>query len=193
LKSRDVVSQLEALEEELATLRAHAQEEEWSFIELEGQLRDLGGRLKLTRREVADLEALVTERQAEFAETTYEEALQSRDEAAAGLADAISQMLVELEAYDYAQKAVAAAQSAIDSSEEPQEPESLIEPWDKLVAVVRHRINEPFEDELVEAASRTLSSGAIDKLPPHLREAARERTRARVMPARQPPRSGDAE
>lgn len=193
LKSQDLVSQLEALEQKLATLRARAEEEESSFGELEGQLRELGGRVKLTRREVADVEELIAAKQTELAETTHEEALQGREEAAARLADAILQVLADLEAYDHAREAVAVAQRGADASDIEQEPEILAQPWEQLVDVVRQRINDQFEDELVEAASRSLKPGAIDELPVHLREAARERARARVVKARQPRSSGDAE
>jgi chromosome segregation ATPase len=181
LRSQDVVLELEALEQKLGALRARAEEEQSTFSGLEGQLRELSGKLTLTRRELSDFEALVAEKRAELAEAEYADALHEREEAAARLADAASHVLVELEAYDRAQQAVATVQAGTDEQDAESEGAILPEPWERLVQEVRQRINDQFEDELVEAASRSLKPGAIDELPVHLREAARERARARVQ------------
>jgi DNA repair exonuclease SbcCD ATPase subunit len=178
--SQKIVEELQQVEQKLDTLRARAEEEQSTISELEGQVRELSGKLALTRRDVADFEGLLAEKRTELAEAEYDDAFQAREEAAARLAEAISQVLAELDVYDRAQQAVAALQGGPDTRDAQAEPEILAETWEQLVDTVRERINEQFEDELVEAASRSVKPGAIDELPVHLREAARERTRARL-------------
>jgi hypothetical protein len=191
--SQDVAKELRELEKKLSSARERVEEEQSTFSTLEEELRELRGRLTLTRRDVTDFEALVVQKQAELAESqraealnVYQEAVETRDQAATRLAEAATQVLTELEAYDSAREAVEAAQE-LAGAPDGQEPEVLAESWDRLVDAVRQRINEQFEDELVEAASRSLKPGAIEALPEHLREAARERARARLQ---QPRRSG---
>ncbi len=177
MTSQEIVEELQQLEQKLATLRARAEEEQSTFSELEGQVSELSGKLVLTRREIENHKGRLAERRIELAEAEYDDAFQAREEAAARLADAISQVLAELDVYDQAKQAVAALQSSRDARDAQAEPEIVTEPWERLVNAVQQRIEEQHEDELVEAASR--EPGAIQELPVHLREAARERTRAR--------------
>lgn len=190
MASQDIAKELQDLEKKLAAAKTRVEEEQSTFSSLEEELRELRGRLTLTRREVTDFEALLVQKQSELAESeraeaqrVYQEALDTRDQAAGRLAEAATQVLAELEAYDSAREAVAAAQE-LAGAPDGQEPEALAESWDQLVDAVRQRINEQFEDELVEAASRSLKPGAIEALPEHLREAARERARARLQQPR---------
>jgi len=174
--SQEIVEEFQQLEQKLATLSARAEEEESTYSELEGQVHELNEKLVLTRREVADLKRLLMEKRAEFIKAEYDVAFQAREEAAARLAEAISQVLAELDLYAQAQQALAALHGGPDAR---AEPELATQSWERLVNAVGQRINELFEDELVETASRSQRPSAIRELPEHLREAARERTRAR--------------
>jgi ABC-type phosphate transport system auxiliary subunit len=177
--SQEIVEEFQQLEQKLATLRARAEEDESTYSELEGQVHELNQQLVLTRREVADLERLLMEKRREFLKAEYDVAFQAREEAAARLAEAISQVLAELDLYAQAQQALAVLQGGPDARDAKAEPELVTQSWERLVNAVGQRINELFEDELIETASRSLRPSAIRELPEHLREAARERTRAR--------------
>jgi hypothetical protein len=177
--SQDIVEEFEQLEQKLATLRARAEEEESTYSEIAGQAHELSEKLGLTRREVADSTRLLMEKRTEFIKAEYDVAFQAREEAAARLAEAISQVLAELDLYAQAQQALAALQGGRYARDAQAEPELATQSWERLVNVVGQRINELYEEELVETASRSLRPSAIRELPEHLREAARERTRAR--------------
>jgi len=115
----------------------------------------------------------------ELAEAEYDDAFQAREEAAARLAEGISQVLAVFDVYQRAQKSFAVLQGRLDARDAEAEPEHVTAAWERLVDAVQLRIKEQFEEELVEAASRSLKPSAIKELPAHLREAARQRARAR--------------
>ena len=177
MSSQKIIEEVQQVEQKLATVRARADQEQSAFDELEDQVQALGATLALTRLEVSDLEGLLAEKQAELAEAEYDDALQAREEAAARLAEAVSKVLDELEVHDQTQQAIAALRGGSDGLD--GEPELATESLERLVNAVQERITKQYEDELIEAASRSLEPGAIQELPAHLREAARERTRAR--------------
>lgn len=178
MTSQEIVEEFQRLEQRLATLRARAEEEESAYSELEGQVHELSEKLELTRREVGDLNALLMEKRTEFIKAEYDVAFQAREDAAARLAEAISQVLAELDLYAQAQQDLAALQGGPDARDQT-EPELATTSWERLVNAVEQRIKELYENELIEAASRSASPGAIRELPEHLREAARARIRAR--------------
>jgi chromosome segregation ATPase len=136
VKSEEIVGEVELLEQELASLHSRLEEEESTRGELEGHLRELSGKLSLTRREVASFESLVAEKQAQLAEAEYEDALRARELAAARLAEAASQVLVELEAYDGAQLALLALEGGAAAGDARDEPEILAGPWARLVEIL---------------------------------------------------------
>jgi hypothetical protein len=177
--SQEIVEEFQQLEQKLATLRARAEEEESTYSELEGQVHELSEKLVLTRREVADLSRLVMDKRTEFIKAEYDVAFQAREEAAAQLAETISQVLAELDLYDQAQQALATLQGGPAGREAQGEPELATTSWERLINAVQQRINEQYENELIETASRSPSPSAIRELPEHLREAARARVRAR--------------
>ena len=177
MSSKKIIEDVQQLEQKLATVRARADDEQSAFDELEDQVQALGAKLALTRLEVSDLEGVLAEKQAELAEAEYDDALQAREEAAARLADAVSQVLAELDVHDRTQQAIAALRGGSEALD--AEPEVATESLERLVNAVQQRITKQYEDELVEAASRSLEPGAIQELPAHLREAARELTRSR--------------
>lgn len=179
MTSQEIVEEFHQLEQKLSTLRTRADEEESTFSELEGQVHELSEKLALTRREVVNVEGLLTEKRTEFIKAEYDVAFQAREEAAARLAEAISQVLAELAVYDRAQQALAALHGGPDGYDAQAEPELATESWNRLVNAVQQRITEQYENELIEMASRSPSPAAIRELPEHLREAARARVRAR--------------
>ena len=179
MTSQEIVEEFQRLEQRLATLRARAEEEESAYSELEGQVHELSGKLELTRHEVADFNALLIEKRTEFIKAEYDVAFQAREDAAARLAEAISHVLAELDLYAQAQQALAALQGGPDAHDAQAEPELATTSWERLVNAVQQRINEHYENALIETASRDPRPSAIRELPEHLREAARARVRAR--------------
>ena len=179
MTSQEIVEEFQQLEQKLVTLRARAEEDESTFSELQGQVHDLSEKLVLTRREVEDLERLLMEKRSEFIKAEYDVAFQAREEATARLAESISQVLAELDAYDRTQQALADLPGGADGRDAQAEPELATTSWERLVDAVQQRINKQYENALIETASRDPRPSAIRELPEHLREAARARVRAR--------------
>ncbi len=169
--------QLEELTEKLSALRADAAEAEASSTALAEDLQEAQGRLFLARRAIEDHEALLARKRDQLREAEREEAKQRRAEAAGRLAERISQVLIDLEAYEAAEEALSALEP---STPRPREDGDLLaEPWARLKEAVRQRSDSEFADEVVEAAVRSRKPGAINALPVHLQEAARARIQAR--------------
>ena len=171
----DISNEISALEEKLSALRARADDEASSLAALESQLGGLHERLEETRGRLDGNSAKLEEKRAELvrpehepAADPHEEALRARDDAAARVAAAIEVVLTELDAYEEAAKTLEG------------DPELLLDAWNMLEERVRRRIGEKLEDELVEEAARSAMGRAIDDLPPHLRELAHARRRARI-------------
>jgi len=203
VRSDDLSPELVALQEEIADLRAAEQEEDSAMAALEAQLTERGDRLALARRLLADQEKQIEQKRAELEEAMaedarerFEEVMREREAAAASLAEAAELLLERLVALDRSQDAVrdawATAQAAgavgrrSDLETPPEitaEPEIMREPWDRLCHEIRNRINERFEDELVDAASRSPLGSAINDLPLHLRDIARQRRHAIIRDA----------
>jgi archaellum component FlaC len=187
VSTREITGEIEALERELGTLRDQAQEQSSAFQALADQVSELQKTVNRTHDAVADCETRLQQKQAELADVqrVYDEAVRAREESAARLAEASSRVLAELEAFEQASQSLRRLTAELgggthNAATADAEPETLREPWDKLVEAVRQRINERFEDELVEAAARSSMGQAIDQLPEHLREAARARRQARI-------------
>jgi len=106
--SQEIVEEFQQLEQKLGTLRTRAEEEESTLSQLEGQVHELSEKSVRTRREAAELESLLMQKRAEFIRAEYDVAFQAREQAAARLAEAISQALAEIDIYDRAQQALAA-------------------------------------------------------------------------------------
>jgi chromosome segregation ATPase len=200
VRSDDIERELAALQQEITAVQATLQEQESAITALEAQVAQRRERLTLTRRAVADHEARIEQKRneldeamAEDARERYENIVLEREAAAASFAEAAELLLERLAALDRsndaarvawanAQRAGAAGrpwETAIPRELEA-DPEVMREPWERLCRQVRDRIDEQFDDELVEAASRSSLGSAIDDLPLHLREVARQRRRARI-------------
>jgi chromosome segregation ATPase len=196
--------EIESLEAEIASLRALEQEEDSAVTALSAEIVARQGRLSLTRRALADHEesvenkrAQLDEAMAEQARQVFEQVLQSRTKAEESLAEAAEVLLERLAALDglreEARSAWATAQVRAKAVGKPLDPvagaeleadetEVMRESWDRLSQEVRKRIDERFEDDLVEAAARSPMGNAIRDLPEHLRELARQRRLALMRP-----------
>jgi chromosome segregation ATPase len=105
---REAISQdIEALERDLASLRARVENDSSSFATLEQQVAELRENLLRTRETVTEREARLAEKRQELAETkrletlaSYEENLRSQREAGDQAATAATDLLAALDAYD---------------------------------------------------------------------------------------------
>jgi hypothetical protein len=191
--------EIEALEEEFATLQATEHEDDSAVTALSAEIERRSDRLAATRRALADHEQRMLEKRAELDEAmaedareVFEQVMQDRHEAAKSLADAAELLLDRLAALDPLREAARSAWATAESrgravgkpldeavaSDVEGEPEVMRESWDRLCREVRQRISEQFEDQLVEAAARSPLGHAIRDLPAHLQELARQRHRA---------------
>lgn len=204
VRSDDVSRELAALQEEIVALQEAEQEQDSALAVLEAQLTEPRDRLTLARRLLADQEKQIEQKRAELEEAMaadarerFEEVIREREAVAASLAEAAELLLERLVALDRSQDAVrdawATAQSAgaagrpSDRQVPPEvaaEPEVMRKPWDRLCREIRNRINEQFEDELVDAASRSPLGSAIIDLPLHLHEVAHQRRNAIIRGGR---------
>ena len=192
----DLGREIEALEAEIVTLQALEHEEDSAVTALREEIEARLDRLTLTRRALADHQEAVEkkrsqldEKLAEQARQQFEQVLQDRRTAGESVAEAAEILLGRLGVLDGLQEdarsAWAAAQSRANAigkrldpavgDEVEADPEAMRESWDRLSHEVRRRIDEHFEDELVEAAARSPMGHAIPNLPEHLRELARQR------------------
>jgi DNA repair exonuclease SbcCD ATPase subunit len=201
VRSDDVSRELAALEQEVAALQAAEQEEDSAVATLEAQVTERRDRLMLTRRALAEQQSRIEQKRAELEEAMAEDArerfeqiMREREAAAASLAEAAELLLERLAALDRSQDAARAAwgnAQAVGAAGHPWEtrippaveadPQVMREAWDRLCHEMRDRMNEQFEDELVDAASRSPLGSAITDLPSHLREVARQRRRAIIQ------------
>jgi hypothetical protein len=199
VRGEELEREIEALEEEFATLQAAEQEDDSAVTALTAEIEGRRDRLRLTRRALADHEQRIREKRAELDEAmadhareVFEQVMQDRHEAAKSLAEAAELLLDRLVALDRLREAARSAWATAESrgkavgkpldeavaSDIESEPDVMRESWDRLCQDVRRRINEQFEDELVEAAARSPMGHAIPDLPAHLQELARQRQRA---------------
>jgi chromosome segregation ATPase len=196
VRGENLEREIEALEEEFATLQATEHEEDSAVTALSAEIEGRRGRLASTRRALADHERRIGEKRTELDEAmadhareVLEQVMQNRHEAAKSLAEATEVLLDRLAALDRLREAARSAWTTAESrgkavgksldqavaSDIEGEPEVMRESWDRLCQEVRRRINEQFEDQLVEAAARSPLGHAIPDLPRHLQELARQR------------------
>ena len=203
MRGDELGREIESLEAEIATLQALEQEEDSAVTALSAEIVARQGRLSLTRRALADHKESVEKKRsqldeamAEQARQVFEQVLQNRTKAEESVAEAAELVLQRLAALDglreEARSAWAAAQvraKAVGKPLDPAagaeleaDPEVMRESWDRLSQEVRKRIDERFEDDLVEAAARSPMGNAIRDLPEHLRELARQKRLALMRP-----------
>jgi hypothetical protein len=207
----DLGREIEALEKEIGALQSVAHEEDSAVMALSAELDARRGRLSLTRRAIADyqermeeIRAQLDQAMAEQARLVLERVLQDREEAGKSVAEAAELLLASLGALDSLQEAARSAWASADSraraigkeldasptaDEIEAVPEVMRGSWERLCEEVRKRINEEFEEELVAAAARSPLGYAINDLPAHLQELARQRHRALVKGRRAGPQT----
>jgi hypothetical protein len=214
VRADDLKREIEALDEEIAALRSLEQEEDSAVMALSAEIEARNGRLSLTRRALADYEGRMEEKRAALDEAMAEEArlvldqvLQDREKAVTSVAEATELLLARLAALDGLQEA---ARSALESAESRARalgkeldapaaaeieavPEAMGASWSRLCEEVRKRIKEEFEDELVNAAAQSPLGHAINELPGHLQELARQRHRALMQRRRTEGRKREAQ
>jgi len=199
VRGENLEREIEALEEEFATLQATEHEDDSAVTALSAEIERRSDRLAATRRALGDHEQRIREKRAELDEAMaedareiFEQVMQDRHEAAKSLAEAAELLLDRLAALDRLREAARRAWATAESrgravgkpldeavaSDVEGEPEVMRESWDRVCHEVRQRISEQFEDQLVEAAARSPLGHAIGDLPAHLQELARQRQRA---------------
>jgi DNA repair exonuclease SbcCD ATPase subunit len=196
VRGNDLGREIEALEAEIAKLRALEHEEDSAVAALREEIEARLGRLSSTRRALADNQDAVEkkrseldEKLAEQARKLFEQVLQDRRAAGESVAEATETLLTRLHdldtldeearsAWEAAQLRATATGNPLDPAagdELEADPEVMRESWDRLSHEVRKRTDEYFEHELVEAAAQSPMGHAIPNLPEHLRELARQR------------------
>ena len=196
VRSDQLELDLKALGEQLAALEAARAEQDSRLAALNHELEAERGRLASTGRAISDYEQKVNEKRSELERARAEEAWQQLDRilkerrktgsSAAEAAIRFLEQLARLDEQGAAAEAVAAeaaAQSRVAGVAVDDEvlqtirqlPDEMQDAWLRLCDEVRRRIDEHFEDELVEAAARSPMGHAIQELPTHLQELARQR------------------
>jgi chromosome segregation ATPase len=173
-----------------ATTRLATAEEQ--LAEVEEQRHALAGEAAISRRAIADYQELLEKFRGELAalhveqaHETFEKAVQVRDHAVREAASALEWITTALEQLDTRRTAVAQAEQelrAIDpgaSVSIPPESDILDAAWEEILPLLRARLNERLEADLIEAAVASLGGRAIEELPEHLRELARQRRNQR--------------
>jgi DNA repair exonuclease SbcCD ATPase subunit len=182
----DVEKEVEGLRAEFEALQNRAAEYAESLEELGRQQSEAAGRLELARRQAQEYRALLEARESELAEARRQEAayeafraaVASRDAVGLEAAAAIDAALDALREYARLEAVLPTVEKGVAGSYDftvPGEPEPLQAAWERLVAAARTRIVERLDDEIVDAAARSLAGHDIDKLPEHLQVLARER------------------
>ncbi len=185
---KQVETEVQGLREELEAVQARATEYEAALEELARQRNEAAGRFELAQRQAAEYGARLAERETELAEAkkrdeTYQRfrsALERRDAAASEAAAAIDGALERFEAFVELQGAVVTARAEVAPGYDvsvSKEPEELVDAWQRLVDVVRQKIDEQLQDEVVDAAARSIAGHDIAKLPEYLQAVARMRRR----------------
>jgi chromosome segregation ATPase len=188
LKSEAIAQDIEALERDLASLRARVEDDSSSFATLEQQVAELRETLLRTRESLTEREARLADKQRELKEAkrlealaAYEDDLRSQREAADQAATAATDFLAALDAYDdetlKMRHILEEMRGAFGSDERVakveqvllDEPSRLRGTWEAVTAATKWRL-EPRVEETV----------AGEELPQDLQDLAQERRRARI-------------
>ena len=190
-----MTTHLEKLERDFETLRtafqdlqARKAEHEATLAQIEDKRVETEGRIALAEREAAALAQRLQEQEEELEQARTRAAIEDFEsdvatmQAAGGaVATAIDALLASFDDFDQHLRRLEERKTALAARGVkvtiPPEPQALRDAWQRLVGVVRQTINEQFEDELVDAAVRSLRPEAINELPVHLHEIARQRAR----------------
>lgn len=174
-----------------STARLAKAEEELLAVE---ERRDkLAGEAVISRRAIADFERVLEQSHEELSalhidlmRQTFDKAVEARDLALREAASALEWIRKAFEELDARRAALERAERelrALDpesASSIPPEPGLLDAAWEGVVPLLRDRLDDLLEQDLVEAASASLRPNAIEELPEHLRELARQRRSERI-------------
>jgi predicted nucleic acid-binding Zn-ribbon protein len=188
VESEAISQDIEALERDLASLRARVEGDSSSFATLEQQVAELRENLLRNRESVADGEARLAEKQQELKEAkrlealaAYEDDLRSQREAADLAETAATDFLAALDAYDDETLKVRGLlkqmREAFGSDERVAEVEAAVqdEPsrlrgtWEAVMAAMKWRLEAQVEETV-----------AGEELTQDLQDLAQERRRARI-------------
>jgi predicted nucleic acid-binding Zn-ribbon protein len=188
VKSEAISQDIEALERDLASLRARVEGDSSNFATLEQQVAELRENLLRNRESVAEREARLAEKQQELKEAkrlealaAYEGDLRSQREAADRAANAATDLLAALDAYDdktlNVRRLLEEMREAFGSDERVAEVEAAVqdEPsrlrgtWEAVMAATKWRLEAQVEETV-----------AGEELPKDLQDLAQERRRARI-------------
>jgi chromosome segregation ATPase len=188
----ELEQQAAALERDLEAAAAEARSAEETLERLKQSQSETAGRLTLASRAEADLKqrlgdvrVAIREAAREAAEQALRQAVATRDASAKEAAAAINRAIGRLENLDAARAAVEkAAEEATHAGSRvgptlPAEPASLAEQWSRLEQLVGAHAQWRLEQDMIEAAAGSAMGRAIDELPVHLQQVARERRRAK--------------
>ena len=185
---QQVESEIEGLRAELDAVQARRVEYEATLEDLARQQDEAAARLELSQEEAAEFSSRLLEREAELEkarqqEAAYEafrEALSCRDAVGLEAAAAIDVVVDGLLEYARRHETVLEARDAVTPGYDVtvmKEPQELVDAWQRVIELVRSRIDETLEDEVVEAAAQSSLAYEIEKLPKHLQAVARIRRR----------------
>ena len=195
---KDVEAKLAATEARRRAAEARLQENARRLQRLEEERSALLGDSTIAERSVADFESYQERLRAELAAIEV-------DEARASLSDAVRARDAALERAARTAAAVVAALDEVEgartyvtethhrlrsidptaSADAPAEPTSFDEHWQIVAPMIERELGRRLESQMVEAAARSRNVTAIDDLPAHLREIARDRRRSLLRnPAR---------
>jgi septal ring factor EnvC (AmiA/AmiB activator) len=189
LTSEAISQDIEALERDLASLRARVEDDSSSFATLEQQVAELRENLLRTRETVTEREARLSEKRQELAETkrlealaAYEDDLRSQHEAGDQAATAATDFLAALDAYDdetlKLRRILEEMRGAFGNDERvakveqalQEEPSRLRGTWEAVIAATKWRLEARAEETV-----------AGEELPQDLQDLAQqERRRARI-------------
>ena len=189
MTSEAISQDIEALERDLADLRARVEDDSSSFATLEQQVAELRENLLRTRETVTERETRLAEKRQELAETkrlealaAYEEDLRSQHEAGDQAATAATDFLAALDAYDdetlKLRRILEEMRGAFGSDERvakveqalQEEPSRLRGTWEAVMAATKWRLDARVEETV-----------AGEELPQDLQDLAQqERRRARI-------------
>jgi hypothetical protein len=194
MSREDIEGKLRLAEETLQQAAARLQGTEERLESLEEERAAALGEAEIARRTLSDIDQVIADLRTELnaleveeARQALSEAMQVRDRVIAETAAALEAAVRLLEEVETRRAAFAEAHERVLSlspsgqrgrAPAPEEPDILHEPWLRLVAVVKDRLDVEFESETVDAAARSNAQPyAINALPEHLRAVAMERRR----------------
>ena len=159
-----VESAIEGLQAELEAVQARRAEYEAFLEDLKRQQEEAAARLELSQKQTEEFSARLLEqkaelekaRQQEAADEAFREALRRRDaigsEAAAAINVAVDGLLDYARHQETLLKARDAASPGVDVTQ-VREPQELVGAWQRLIELLRPRIDEKPEDDVNEAAA----------------------------------------